>query len=115
MIFHQHMPRVTQLFMRCVGPLLPVKVHREVAAAGLRRLAVSILALETRGSRPGLQQRLVYRQPPLARIVCSTWCSAGRSFCGAIGGRPFTAYSRSNSPDNSCNTGSVIARIACSE
>jgi hypothetical protein len=107
------MPRVTQLrifprallrqprtpilrrFMRRVGPLLSVKVHREVATAALRRLAVSILALETRGSRPGLQQRFIHggvarhsanaspvssksvgRMHPLSRIISTNRFSA---------------------------------------
>ena len=84
-VFHQHMPRVTQVrffpsallrqsripirrrFIRRVGPLLSVNLQREVATVALGRLAVSILALETRSSRPGPQQRLIHGEVLVTR------------------------------------------------
>ncbi len=79
-VFHQHVSRVTQLgflaltllrqprvgirrgLMRFVRPLLPVKVHRRIAAALRRRFALSVLAFETLRARPRLQQRPVHRE-----------------------------------------------------
>src|SRR5260370_27514505 len=63
--------------MRFVRPLLPVKVHRRIAAAFLGRFALAIFSFETLRSRPRLQQRPVHREvfvtsSPCARIFSTT-------------------------------------------